>query len=396
LVQECSILYIFFKNSIVIASALPEEEYEQVVHLNNPDNKILGFGSFYSRSQGSGNDVCSSIVICSDTQFGILQIDVLPSHVHTLPPSSNAPVEKSAEYIRLNLEQAVFYGQEMNPLSFDISELDGNFEMICLEMSAALVDSHSKHLSSFLDLRSHLNERLTRLNVIPFYLHQNQLLDALGDDFKWQLYFNAEKVAVGLGLWNYQNSLLNDLERKQHEPTFVMLSNAIKQLMDDDSLDSLRLFFKYSLNRLPELLELLQIPTRRQISSPFSQEYTLLIHESSRIMILLFKSALEFRRDYSFKYHLCNHPCYEPWLASLQILDQLQYQYELIESILCKFPNVPGAQSLQDLSMDQHSPISSPTFLQNDLRNQLCDLADILLGAYSERIAFLTRYFIKQ
>ena len=76
----------------------------------------------------------------------------------------------------------------------------------------------------------------------------------------------------------------------------------------------------------------------------------------------------------------------EPWLCKLSILTQMQSQFELMEQILGKFPET---QSFDALHLDNKQRALS--LLQSNLRNQMSDLADAFLGAFTDRLGYLKK-----
>jgi nuclear pore complex protein Nup133 len=138
-------------------------------------------------------------------------------------------------------------------------------------------------------------------------------------------------------------------------------------------------------------MEWIQGPIRRQLPANYREDYALLVHESSKLITIIYSQALEYRDENAARYELGSGPVSNPWLASTQCLSILQSQCELIETVLSKFPDITQQQS-QSMTMDTDdtSDLSGfPDKLQSALRQHLCDMADHLLGAYRDRIYYL-------
>ena len=173
----------------------------------------------------------------------------------------------------------------------------------------------------------------------------------------------------------------------EREQWLQALSMAIKNYMRECNVydDPVRTFFKTHVQDLTDLIEWIQKPIRSCLPSRFDPSFSLAVYESAKLINILYASTHHYRQEHAQLYAIGDVPLYEPWLATSKCLGQLQSQYELIEGVLLKFP---------DITLDAQSVAlrGTPSTLLDDLRNQLCDTADNLLGAYNERLCFLERY----
>jgi hypothetical protein len=296
----------------------------------------------------------------------------------------------------VNLEQAIFFGSKddlfVNPLSFEITEATGDIEKVSLDVSEAILKSESRHIHPSLDLRTQIMERVGRLDQIINYAIDNQVLEMITEPSRWKLCSNVEKLVACLSLWQYLNSLLSD--GLQHKPAhFGVLSKAITDFVHSKGVkdDVIKTFFRSYASEVADLMEWIQSPIRRQLPANYREDYALLVHESSKLFTIIYSQALEYREENVLRYGLGEGPVSDPWIASTQCLSILQSQYELIEAVLSKFPDITQQYS-QSMTMDtdETSDFSGfPDKLQSALRQHLCDMADHLLGAYRDRIYYL-------
>ena len=188
-----------------------------MIQLQNQDNILFGFGTYYQKAAAhrDAGDKCVVLLFTSNPTISLLQVEAQPALIHAAKPEQQLHA-RVTDSIRLNLEQAIFFGATgsgsssfVNPLSFDLaSEVSGDLEDVCLQVSDSILRSESKHIHPTLDLRIQMSERLGRLNQIITYVNENRALDLISEAGRWRLCQNVEKMVAGLSLWQYQNSLL--------------------------------------------------------------------------------------------------------------------------------------------------------------------------------------------
>ena len=105
----------------------------------------------------------------------------------------------------------------------------------------------------------------------------------------------------------------------------------------------------------------------------------------------MYLNAKNYRVENSHFYGLGSYSSVEPWLASPSLIEELRAQYELLESTLNSFPD-----SFKDDQEFQSAKTirESPSLLLSELRTQLVDIGDNLIGSLCERIFFLELYQI--
>jgi hypothetical protein len=76
-VDEGPILFIFFKSAIMLLSSLLDNDFEQIVYLQNQENRVLGFDAFYQKSISRDfPEKAIAVLICSDPENTVLQVEV--------------------------------------------------------------------------------------------------------------------------------------------------------------------------------------------------------------------------------------------------------------------------------------------------------------------------------
>lgn len=288
-----------------------------MIQLQNQDNVLFGFGTYYQKAGAhrEEGDKCVALLFTSNPKISLLQVEAQPALIHAAKPERQLQA-RVTESIRLNLEQAIFFGATgsgssgfINPLSFDLcSQASGDLEEVCLQVSDSILRSESKHIHPALDLRIQMSERIGRLNQIITYVNENQAMNLISEAGRWKLCQNVEKMVAGLSLWQYQNSLLryfllcllsayvfirtncilSDSQQMDQEPYLHTLSAGITSFMKRFGVadNAVRLFFKHHLDSLSELMGSLLAPIPRSLSARYSQSLALEIHEVSKIVVV--------------------------------------------------------------------------------------------------------------
>ena len=313
--------------------------------------------------------------------------------------------------IKSKLEQGVFFGSiPDNPLSLQWTEaIAGDFDAAALEVSNSILESRSPFLSTILDLRSNMHERLGKLNVLLKYIRSNGLLDKLSGTARRQLCENAEKVAAGLQLWQLQNSLQAQVSSAHDADESAMdtlknqkLAKAIltflEQRVEGFGEDGVRYFFAYNLSELGKLFELLPKELGAQGSTFHAVHlHSLDVYEINDAMLAITKSALRYRAENEILYGLEPTTGREPWTSTSSIIDVIRSEFEhtvqSVQSTSRHYDNdclTNGAATQEDT--DMADDVSAPhrnegtELLLRHMKSQLPELADILLHLYFDKV----------
>jgi hypothetical protein len=107
---------------------------------------------------------------------------------------------------------------------------------------------------------------------------------------------------------------------------------------------------------------------------------------------MIYHQSIQYREENASRYGLGPNCLCDPWLASPKLLNLMQAQVEVVESVLAQFPQIAQDQLQNSMSLDGPSYLrESPAHLLSALREDLCDLVDCTLGAYQQRALFLQR-----
>ena len=120
--------------------------------------------------------------VCTlDPEAGLLQIDVATSLLMAQRVVSTSREREIRENTKLEskLEQAIFFahqGEFRNPLSFKLSNITGDIDSACVDISNSILMSKNQHLKSLLDFASVLRERMIRIDQIIHVINENDLI----------------------------------------------------------------------------------------------------------------------------------------------------------------------------------------------------------------------------
>ncbi|RIA91812.1 Non-repetitive/WGA-negative nucleoporin C-terminal-domain-containing protein [Glomus cerebriforme] len=345
-------VYVIFPQAIIITTLLEGSNYSNIVSLHDPvGDRIIGFCGEGSKSWHDGNiDRFSQINILT-AKTGIMTcklnlMEIMDEISHTQNFDDQMNLENSQEMrdreLKRMLEQAVFNTSEKVPVTNYISrEHGGDVNSAAIEISDEIMNSRSQYLFDHIELKSQLNERCNKMTLLIQIIKFSNMLNELYPPTRQHLFWNAEKMACALKLWEYYNASLSS--RDQIEDT------RRKLLVRD--------------------IGYIFIYIERVINDCLVQEDSnILIPEANNIILLSFEAAFNFRRTNKDLYAITSNCLKESWTFHPELLKVLYQQFEKTADII------------------QNSDIQNDGEKIESLKDHLVKLADILLGVTSERL----------
>ncbi|ORX97573.1 hypothetical protein K493DRAFT_336490 [Basidiobolus meristosporus CBS 931.73] len=360
-------------NDCIVATTLLSTGFEEVIPLRNPSiDRIIGFGTDRSKIWSRGKmHTCKILALCTHSGFldVALNMDKLdPKRSHE--PTGKAEIASSHDskaqirQLKNRLEQAVFFGSHReNPLSFNLAqESVTGLDSAALALSGEILQYKSKYIPEILEVKVQLQERLNRMGNIIKFINSSHLLYKLSAVTRHQLCWDCEKLTSAVNLWYYQNTLLNRGYSGQHA---VLLTQAIERFMKDRGViqqDSVKAFFKLHVSEIG----------------------------------LIPQTAYAYRREHSELYDLNQPATTESWTCQDALIDMIHAQFQYTEKVIKEFSLdaeyfETGRPGGFQIDADRNPPEAySSDALLNSLKDQLCELADILFQVFTERIDFLS------
>ncbi|KAJ1339826.1 hypothetical protein BSLG_005564 [Batrachochytrium salamandrivorans] len=357
--------FVSTEDHIVISTLEADVEFEENLPFTQADTHILGLGVEKSRNlHQDSNTPISAVVVFYGSNSSLVQISVSASAVHADAglafgeEMTDQLKERATQILCTKLEQAVFFGssssERSNPIAFDLIQPGGDIDAATLHVSNSILNSSSPHIHTIIDTRAQLSSRFHRIDRIISFISTHGLLDkASYMSTRFKLSFNAEMISSGEGLWRLINLVRG--------PAF--------------SKDPIKDFFEHVLERMGDFLVFV-VERVQDISTGSSDtDAYFQIFELNRISMIILTTALEYRYDNLTRYGLPAEAIVETWTVKF-----------LRGSFASLYPTVNEVSNELDI---YDIECSSVVELKNKMGLQLCKLADLLIGAFYERISFL-------
>ncbi|KAF9106726.1 hypothetical protein BGX27_009041 [Mortierella sp. AM989] len=379
-------VFIVMPKAVIITSTLPKTDFEDLVPLKN--DKFIGFGTEEWKQRGLEMEDSSELpIICKASGRLGINIQVHGDSSSSLGSyDSRTTQEQLTAQLQAKLEQAVFFGgKKNNPISFDLAHYDGgDLNEASLNVSKEILNSHATLLNSGKDLTARLSERYLRIRNIIESIQAAEMASRLSIDTRFQLCWGAEKLAAANTLWSqYQLKLAGKDKQKTSRTNLKQVvddaaAQSLQKLGAHTTEDSISFFMKYHVDHLAELLSNLENASRKLklVSDGQKAELT---RDINKITVLSLRSAWNYRKQNVANYALQGSSSFEPWTATKGIIEALTAQFMGTLSICNK--NLNSEASAMD--------VDGPSYLNSELHDQLCDLADVTLQAHSERLQYL-------
>ncbi|KAF9933143.1 hypothetical protein FBU30_006467 [Linnemannia zychae] len=384
-------VFIVMPRAVIISSTLPDSTFEDLVPLKT--DRIIGHG-FEDWKQNVQDSTSTSELTITCKSSGRLGIHILlDDKGHPLPLSATNPEDEKEQLtaqLQAKLEQAVFFSDKKhNPLSFDLAHYDGgDLNQASLNVSQEILSSHAKLLGTGRDVTRGLSVRYQRIKNIIDCIQDADMASRLSIDTRFQLCWNAEKLAAANEIWHQYQQRWKDVRDDKiltESLDHVMKEAAIKSLHKigvHSTSNPLASFMIHHINELGVLISSMQSVAGSQTVT--ESHRAILIRDINKILIASLKAAWNFRRLNTGKYALRNSSSVEPWTGTESIIKTLTVQYMATLDLCLAIP-VKESESM-DVDKDKQD---SFTPLENELREQLCDLADLTLQAHSEHLQYL-------
>lgn len=371
--------FVRFAEAIVMAS-LSSNAYEDSVKLKT-NNAFIGIGA------GASRGGVSSIVAMAAVG-GLMTIEVAEGVVSNRNLSSSASATAA---IRSRMEQAVFFGDRGdNPLTFDLPPgYRGDVAEAAEAVSIEIVSSSSPNLPAIYEIRALLTDRYNRLQELMDFVHRNHALSLLPESTRRRLCAHAEKVGAAIDLWEYQNSVMDQVYT--HSP-LSLLADSITILMEQLGAgaqdDLVRLFFRKHVLQLDRLLDTV-FQSFKAVSAT-GVDLSQWVLEANRIFLTVLHGCTVVRENGVNVYQVDRqHPAVALWTASDTLINDVEALYIATEkliktrtrtlgSVVDEAPPTTGAAANTELAVQQRD--------QDVLKQQMTSLAAALCDNMEDKL----------
>ncbi|KAF4313126.1 Nucleoporin [Botryosphaeria dothidea] len=222
--------------------------------------------------------------------------------------------ERSRATAKSRISQAVWFGSAPDSI-FDFSaKPDFTFEYqeietAALQISQEVLDSSSEHIPVGLASQSQqLALRAGALANLAKHLKENY--PPLSRVVKWQLLWNAEKLASAQGVWDYYEERLK--LKTPHKPLLDEIVDMLHERHKSElrpelgELDPIRQWFVKDVSKMHIMIPWAQLSVREVYKEGVKDYRTLilLVSEADDICLNALEKSFSFRRDHLFDYGL--------------------------------------------------------------------------------------------
>ena len=236
------------------AHTLPDPFQDAVEFRKTKPYRVVGCASEqYDRSYAQ----CSCVVTIYG--FGIVRITALPLK------EGQSVLQRATVTAKTKLEQAVFFGSlQQDLLDFaprpEIPFSSAEIENAALSVSESIMRSNSAHIANIgPSMDQQLQRRSTALADLNKYLRRHYQ-DELSRLTKWELLWNAEKMASAKAIWRSYNSAIGTLHKATDKNLLAELIEAMNEDIKDENqperheTDGVRHWFIHDVWRLQHVL----------------------------------------------------------------------------------------------------------------------------------------------
>lgn len=336
------VVFVKFPRAIVICSLAEGLPYQQVALLrDDPSNAFVGAGSVldadpthhHTAHHGSSAEETAQFWTMVP-QSGMICLEASVDEL--IEVGQSVDLFSGDAQLRTRLEQAVFFSDPRNPLTFDLQPgYSGSIETVALQVSESIVSSTYSDQSHLGDMAQEFEKRLHWLREIIRFIRNNHVLDSISLNARQRLAVDYKVVSSGAGLWTFLN-VRGRLSMLGSGNYLSFLGDAILDWAEEHTQvteheDVIRAFFKHHLTALPDVLnrvrQVLQSRYESESTVAVLSEWQLAVNEA---YLIAFEAALvDGMADTIETYGLDPMKAVSTrlWLTEEDVVDDLKYAY---------------------------------------------------------------------
>lgn len=316
--ETAQIAFVVFERSIVLASliqiedspssqlqiesyAFPDPFQDAIDFRTDKSYRVVGCAAELPDRSQKGSS-CLFMV----SNFGIIRVVALPVK------EGQSAFDRAAVTAQTKIEQAVFYGNlPQNLLDFsgrrEISFEEDEIERAALAVSDSIMNSTSPYIPA---LAASMDQQLQRRStaLADLMKHLKKTNRPVTRPVRWQLLWNAEKMAACHALWRWYNTAIANKQKDEQNllyETVFMLHERYKTENDPTNYetDRVRHWFIHDAWRLEYLVPMAQVAVQELYNYSVDIEETQdaatqarLLGEANDIHLSTLETAFEFRQ----------------------------------------------------------------------------------------------------
>ncbi|TIC13544.1 hypothetical protein E3Q10_01047 [Wallemia mellicola] len=396
--------FVVFSDAILISTLVESLKYSMLLPLQYPlNNKFIGFGITNDPTRALASPSNSQVLESTKASIytfavygGIISTQLDLEKLEADIKKQIDPTTRLTSRLKSRLEQAIFYGDKQdNPISFAIpnGHVEGDLQEATKSVSKDILASRSTNMPVILDLRAQINDRAVRCYKLIQFISENGLLGKLAPSTRRQLCDDAEKLVAANELWLHENS-----EEAGTEGLLLASVEAYMSGSKEVNEDIVRLFFRTKVKDIGVLIDRMNALVIEYLeSNPGIEKRSKTIIESNRYILATLSPSFKLRQQQSEIYGLDKSTRgFESWMAKSVMLNVLETTYDRTKKLLRDRSRELGS-SIDDNPEDyQNAPNTKTTQKlltrqseQEELRQQLCSIAELTIESYEDRIEYL-------
>ncbi|KAF0482062.1 nuclear pore protein [Gigaspora margarita] len=398
--------FVVFPQAIIVTTILKDVNYTNIITMCDPINDIIvGFGAEGSKSwhpRDTTDDISEMLILTTKTGVMSCRLNISEIIEENAPlQSEQMDIEDSQakrnRELKFTIEQAIFRKDDTNVPVFCTLPPDfkGDINKVVLEISDEILDSRSQYLDESIDLKSQLQERNNKMASLIQFIHNSKAVDKLHPSTRQRLFWNAEKMACVKKLWNHHNASYLPTQDGAEGLCRKLLNSAIHEYFQDRNFqpspneDLARFFYRFRVRDLGTIFTYIQRVIENYMDI---DDRNLLVFEANTIILLAFEAAFDFRRMNKELYATTSNESKDSWTFQPELLKVLHQQFEdtdeAIRSFAVQHSSQTANDSLQYIGQDvnDYNKIPTKNTRIETLKDQMVNLADVLLGVTTERL----------
>ncbi|CAG8546085.1 10734_t:CDS:10 [Dentiscutata erythropus] len=399
--------FVVFPQAIIVTTILKDVNYTNIITMCDPMyDVIIGFCAEGSKSwhpRDTIDDISEMHILTTKT--GVMSCRLNVSEIIEENASLQSPEQMDIEdsqakrnrELKFTIEQAIFRKNDSNVPVFCTLPPDfkGDINKVVLEISDEILDSRSQYLDESIDLKSQLHERYNKMASLIQFIHNSKAVDKLHPSTRQRLFWNAEKMACVKRLWSHHNASYFTTQDGAEGLCRKLLNSAIHEYFQDRNFqpsqneDLARFFYRFRVRDLGTIFTYIQRVIENYMEI---DDRHMLVFEANTIILLAFEAAFDFRRMNKELYAITSNESKDSWTFQPELLKVLHQQFEDTDEAIRSFTVLHSSQtandSLQYMSQDvnDYNKIQTKDTRVEMLKDQMVNLADVLLGVTTERL----------
>nr|CAG8560876.1 12662_t:CDS:10 [Entrophospora candida] len=208
---------------------------------------------------------------------------------------------QKTQNLKQKLEQVIY-----NKIDENVTDFEGDLDIAISELSDDIVKSGLKYFDDIIDLKSQLNERYNKLNMLIDLINKSGLSNKLHLSTRNHLFCNSEKIATASKLWMYHNSLILSYGGNEK---YQFVLEELKEAIENYNIQEIGSIFSY----FQDIIK----------NTSITDEKIILTYEINKILLTSFDAAFNFRKDSMSLYSLnsYNLNLSESWTCKGKLFD---------------------------------------------------------------------------